>query len=121
MAQVLIVEDDVDVAALVRQVLDNAGYEVAVASDGGAGLEAAYADAPAVAILDWMMPVKTGIEVCEALRADARFNTTRIMMLTARASQDDIARARSVGADDYFVKPFSPRALRERVATLLAS
>lgn len=121
MAQVLIVDDDVDVASLVFQVLAGAGHDVAVANDGDAGLAAAYSDVPDVMILDWMMPRKTGIEVCAALRADQRFAVTRIMMLTARSSPEDIALARSVGADDYFVKPFSPRVLRQRVATLLGT
>jgi DNA-binding response OmpR family regulator len=70
-------------------------------------------------ILDWMMPVKTGIEVCSTLRADPEFAGTRIMMITARSSPQDISRARAAGADDYFVKPFTPRELRARVATLL--
>lgn len=119
MTHVLVVEDDSDVAGLVHHVLAAAGYDVAVAADGGAGLDAAYERTPDVIVLDWMMPVKTGIEVCAALRGDDRFRSTRIMMLTARSADEDIARAKAAGADDYFVKPFTPRALRARVAALL--
>lgn len=70
-------------------------------------------------ILDWMMPVKTGIEVCASLRSDPDFSSTRIMMITARSSPQDISRAKEAGADDYFTKPFTPRELRARVTTLL--
>ena len=120
MARVLVVEDDADVASLLQHVLAGVGHEVAVAHDGGAGLEAAYEHQPDVVILDWMMPVKNGLEVCTALRADAAFADTRIMMLTARSSPQDVSRAKAAGADDYFVKPFTPRALRARVAELIA-
>lgn len=119
MAHVLVVEDDTDVASLLHLVLSSIGHEVDVAHDGGAGLAAAYASHPDMVILDWMMPVKTGIEVCSTLRADPEFAGTRIMMITARSSPQDISRAKAAGADDYFVKPFTPRELRARVATLL--
>lgn len=120
MAHVLVVEDDVDVAALLEAVLSRVGHEVDVAHDGGAGLSAAQARHPDVVILDWMMPIKTGIEVCSELRSDPRFAQTRILMLTARSSPQDVARAKAAGVDDYVVKPFTPRQLRERVDTLLA-
>ncbi|MFS0868193.1 response regulator transcription factor [Microbacterium sp. 179-B 1A2 NHS] len=119
MAHVLVVEDDADVASLLRQVLAAVGHDVDVAPDGGAGLEAAYAHHPDMVILDWMMPIKTGIEVCTALRSDPEFASTRIMMVTARSSPQDVSRAKAAGVDDYFVKPFTPRELRARVATLL--
>ena len=119
MAHVLVVEDDADVASLLRHVLAGVGHDVDVAPDGGAGLAAAYASHPDMVILDWMMPVKTGIEVCAALRADPDFASTRIMMLTARSAPQDVSRAKAAGADDYVVKPFTPRELRARVATLL--
>ncbi|MDJ1114441.1 response regulator transcription factor [Microbacterium dauci] len=118
MANVLVVEDDTDVASLLRHVLVGVGHEVEVAHDGGAGLAAAYAHHPDLVILDWMMPIKTGIEVCAALRADPDFERTRIMMITARSSPQDLARAEAAGADDYLVKPFMPRDLRARVQSL---
>jgi len=120
-ARVLVVEDDVDVASLLEQVLARAGYEVDVAHNGGAGLEVAYSRHPDVVILDWMMPIKSGIEVCSELRAHPGFRETRIMMLTARSSSQDMSRATAAGADDYMVKPFTPRQLRERVERLLDS
>lgn len=119
MARVLVVEDDADVATLIETVLLRDGHEVDVAHDGGAGVDAAHASPHEVVILDWMMPVATGIEVCQRLRSEAEFASTRIMMLTARSSERDISLARSAGADDYVVKPFVPRELRQRVAALI--
>jgi len=119
-AHILVVEDDADVAALVETMLGGAGHEVDLAIDGAAGLAQARSRHPDIVILDWMMPRMTGIEVCEALRADVAFAETRIMMLTARSSASDIARAKDAGADDYVVKPFLPRELRQRVAELVA-
>ncbi|CAL4860791.1 response regulator [Microbacterium sp. MM2322] len=119
MARVLVVEDDVDVASLLSHVLSSVGHDVEVAHDGGAGLEVAYAQHPDMVIVDWMMPIKTGIEVCSTLRANPDFSSTRIMMLTARSSPQDVAQAKAAGVDDYVVKPFTPRQLRERVASLL--
>jgi len=118
-SRVLVVEDDVDVASLLTHVLSSVGHDVEVAHDGGAGLELAYEKHPDMVILDWMMPIKTGIEVCSTLRSDPEFSSTRIMMLTARSSPQDVAQAQAAGVDDYVVKPFTPRQLRERVATLL--
>jgi len=118
-SRVLVVEDDVDVASLLTHVLASVGHDVEVAHDGGAGLALAYEKHPDMVILDWMMPIKTGIEVCSTLRSDPEFSSTRIMMLTARSSPQDVAQAQAAGVDDYVVKPFTPRQLRERVATLL--
>jgi DNA-binding response OmpR family regulator len=119
-ASILVVEDDADVAGLIRVRLSSHGHQVVVAPDGEAGIAAARADVPDLVILDWMMPRKTGIEVCAELRADARFETTKIMMLTARAKDTDIERAYSAGVDDYVTKPFSARDLLARVALLVA-
>ena len=121
MAQVLIVEDDEDVASLVREVLARDGYDIRGGRDGGEGIELARAQHPDLVLLDWMMPVKTGIEVCEELRSDVDFATTRIVMLTARRTEEDRERALAAGADDYLVKPFLPRELRTRVAAILSS
>lgn len=118
MACILVVEDDADVAALIRFRLAASGHEVVLAGDGEAGVAAARARVPDVIILDWMMPGKNGIEVCTDLRADERFRTTRILMLTARAKDADRELAYTAGVDDYMTKPFSPRDLLARVERL---
>lgn len=120
MATILVVEDDADVAGLIRHRLAASGHDVSLAADGEQGLEAARATHPAVVILDWMMPRRTGLQVCEELRADDAFEDTRIMMLTARAQAEDIERAYAAGANDYMTKPFSPRDLVARVESLIA-
>ena len=120
MASILVVEDDADVAGLIRLRLSGAGHDVALATDGMAGLAAAQQHVPDLIILDWMMPRKNGIEVCTELRSDQVFTRTKIMMLTARSSQADVDRAMAAGADDYVTKPFSPRALAARVDQLIA-
>ncbi|GAA3025055.1 response regulator transcription factor [Microbacterium dextranolyticum] len=119
MANVLVVEDDADVAELLRTVLTFAGHSVEIAVDGPSALAAAAARRPDLVTLDWMMPGMTGIDVCRALRADTSLEGVRILMLTAKSAPHDIALAREAGVDEYVVKPFSPRDLRARIATLL--
>ncbi len=119
MAHILVVEDDADVAGLIRLRLSSSGHEVAIAPDGEAGVAAARAEVPDLVILDWMMPRKNGIEVCTELRSDDRFLGTKIMMLTARAKDTDRERAFSAGVDDYVTKPFSARELLSRVEQLV--
>ncbi|MBH0052828.1 MULTISPECIES: response regulator transcription factor [unclassified Salinibacterium] len=120
MAVVLIVEDDEDVRALVVHRMKQAGHEVHTEHDGEAGLGAARASIPDLVILDWMMPRRNGLEVCFELRADPLFAATRILMLTAKAQEQDIERALAAGADDYVVKPFSSRELLARANALLS-
>lgn len=120
MAHILVVEDDPDVASLLSHLLGDAGHEVTVAHDGAAGLAQARSRQPELIVLDWMMPELSGIDVCEALRADATFEATRIVMLTARTSDADRVRAEAAGADAFLSKPFSPRQFRSQIAELLA-
>lgn len=120
MALILVVEDDADVAGLIQHRLSASGHDVAIARDGEAGVAAALELHPDLVILDWMMPRRSGIQVCEHLRADGAFGRTKILMLTARAQESDIERAYSAGANDYMTKPFSPRELAARVEALIA-
>jgi len=92
MARVLIAEDDPDIRALVARRVAQLGHDVVEALDGQAALDIALADDVDLAVLDWMMPVRTGLEVCRAIRADARVGRMKIVMLTAKAHDDDLAR-----------------------------
>lgn len=121
MANILIVEDDPDVAGLISHRLEASGHQPRVAMDGEAAVTAAYEATPDAIVLDWMLPRRNGIEVCEALRADLAFAATRIIMLTARAQASDPERAFAAGADDYMTKPFSPRELVRRIEALLTT
>ena len=119
--KVLVVEDDPAIQELVVLKLTRAGYEVVAVSDGRAGLAAALAERPDLVILDWMMPGMTGVEVCRAMRADARARDVGVLLLTSRAQESDIGQGFAAGATDYMVKPFRGRELISRVETLLTT
>src|SRR5919202_6514041 len=129
MKTVLVIEDDPDVRELVVWKLGRAGYAVLAEGDGEAGLRAAMGDSglaaavpPDLVLVDWMMPGRTGIEVCKALRDNQRTARVPVIMLTAKGQEEEVAQGFAVGADDYIVKPFSPRELLVRVqARLLRS
>jgi two-component system phosphate regulon response regulator PhoB len=121
MPRILIVEDDEDVRALIAHKLRRAGHEVSEAGDGEQGLAAARAETPDLMVLDWMMPKLTGIEVCAQIRADADLAQPRILLLTAKSQDSDIALAMQTGADGYLIKPFRANDLLERVTALLAA
>jgi DNA-binding response OmpR family regulator len=113
---VLIVEDDVDVVRVARAYLEREGFAVAVESDGRSGLLRALADRPALVVLDWMLPAMSGLEVLRRLRQDTRLP---VILLTARSDETDRVIGLELGADDYVVKPFSPRELVARVRAVL--
>ena len=113
---ILIVEDDAVVADTLTLYLEQAGFTVVAARDGLKGLELARAPGVALVILDLMIPGVTGQDVCRKLRAES---TVPILMLTARASEDDRVAGLDLGADDYVPKPFSPREVVARVQALL--
>lgn len=113
---VLVVEDDPAIAHLLQEYLGREGFEVHVAEDGEHGVELARGARPDVIILDLMLPGIDGIEVCRRVRV---FSDAYVLMLTARGEEVDRVIGLSVGADDYVVKPFSPRELTARVQALL--
>jgi DNA-binding response OmpR family regulator len=115
-APILVIEDDHNIADLVRRYLERAGFETLVAYDGNEGLRLAQSSAPRFIVLDVMLPGIDGWEICKALR---RQSEVPILILTARADEMDRVVGLSIGADDYVVKPFSPRELVERVKAIL--
>lgn len=116
--RIIVAEDDRAVRELVDFKLSTAGHEVQMEEDGQAALDAIKASPPDVVVLDWMMPNLTGIEVCTAMRADPDLEHIPVLLLTARAQEADVEKGREAGADDYLVKPFSPRDLLARVEGL---
>jgi DNA-binding response OmpR family regulator len=114
--KIVIIEDDAVVAYTLKQYLKHAGYEPAIARDGITGLELASAKESSLVILDLMIPGMSGQEVCQRLRQKS---TVPIIMLTARASEDDRVAGLGLGADDYVTKPFHPREVVARVQALL--
>jgi DNA-binding response OmpR family regulator len=113
---ILIVEDDRNTAALVSTYLEREGFATVAVHDGQAALELARKLPPGFVILDVMLPGVDGWEICRQLR---RFSDVPILMLTAREEEIDRVLGLSLGADDYVVKPFSPRELVERVRAIL--
>jgi two-component system phosphate regulon response regulator PhoB len=116
----LVVDDDPDLGDVMVFMLERAGFEVHLESDGAAGLAVASKLHPDVVLLDWMMPKMSGVEVCRALRSNAELAATKVIMLSARAQEVDVAQGYSAGVDDYIVKPFRAKDLVHRVETLLA-
>jgi DNA-binding response OmpR family regulator len=114
--RVLVIDDEQPIVDLVRSYLQREGWQVLVASDGSAGLEAIRTDTPDVVVLDLMLPSLDGVEVCRRIRT---FSDAYVIMLTARSDEIDRVVGLSVGADDYLVKPFSPRELVARIKALL--
>lgn len=118
-SHVLVVEDDNSLADVLAYNLDQAGYDVSVARDGQDGLRQAEVKVPDVVLLDLMLPLMDGLEVCRRLRASAVTRDMLIVMLTAKSEESDEVIGFSLGADDYVNKPFSIRVLLERVKALL--
>ena len=115
-SRVLVVDDEAPIRQLVRGYLEAEGYEIVEAEDGPAAVGAARDGQPDVVVLDVMLPGLDGIEVCRQIRT---FSDAYVLMLTARSEEIDRIVGLTVGADDYLVKPFSPRELVARVKALL--
>jgi two-component system phosphate regulon response regulator PhoB len=118
-ARVLIVEDDRSLSDVLAYNLQQAGYDTSIARDGQDGLNQARHKNFDLIILDLMLPVVDGLEVCRRLRADATVRDMRIVMLTAKSEEADQVVGLAIGADDYVTKPFSVKVLLERVKALL--
>jgi two-component system response regulator ResD len=116
MERILVVEDEANIAQLVRLYLTEAGYEVIEAGDGVTALELHARERPDLVVLDLMLPGIDGLEVCRRIRSWA---STPILMLTARGMEEDRIAGLDLGADDYLVKPFSPREMVSRVRAIL--
>lgn len=119
MNKVLIVEDEPDILEMVRYNLAQAGFEVAAIEDGSLVQKHVQEDRPDLVILDLMLPGLDGLEVCKRLKQDAHTREIPILMLTARKDEIDRIVGLELGADDYVVKPFSPRELVLRIRAIL--
>jgi DNA-binding response OmpR family regulator len=118
--RVLVVEDERDIAGLIKHTLERAGDTIVeIAASGDQALKAATEAVPDLIVLDLNLPVLGGIEVCRLLRSRPATSRTPIIMLTARSSEGDRVLGLDAGADDYVTKPFSPRELAARVRAVL--
>lgn len=117
---VLVADDDDDIRDLVVFKLTQCGYRVTAVADGLEALDAIRDHRPDLAVLDVMMPGLSGIDVTRAVRRDVLLANVRIILLTARAQEGDVETGFAVGADDYLIKPFSPRELVSRAGAVLS-
>jgi DNA-binding response OmpR family regulator len=117
--KILIADDEPNILISLEYLMKREGYEVVVARDGDEALQCLARERPRLVLLDVMMPKKSGFEVCQALRADDTLKHTRVLMLTAKGRDTDVAKGLGVGADAYITKPFSTQALVRKVREML--
>jgi DNA-binding response OmpR family regulator len=113
---ILVIDDDIKTVELIRLYLEREKYRVLAAYDGEQALALARQKSPGLIILDWMLPKIDGLDVCRILRAESN---VPIIMLTAKATEEDTLQGLDLGTDDYVTKPFSPRELVARVRVVL--
>jgi DNA-binding response OmpR family regulator len=117
--RLLVADDDAGLRRLIGTTLGNSDFELLQAVDGEEALQIARAKHPSLVLLDVNMPRMDGFAVCQQLKSDPATAGIKVVMLTARATDSDRARGREAGADDYFIKPFSPVQLLNKVYALL--
>ncbi len=120
-ATILIADDEPNILLSLEFLMKREGFHVLVARDGQEALAAIEQHRPALVLLDVMMPLKTGFEVCQAVRARDELADTRLLMLTAKGREIDVAKGLALGADGYMTKPFSTRELVAKVRELLGA
>ena len=120
MPTILVVEDQEEIASLLRFKLKNSGYEVVLAENGKIALEMAHADQPDLIIMDVMMPVMDGLETLKNLKSDASLKLIPVIMLTAQSSESSVVNGFELGADDYITKPFRTQEFIARVNAVLS-
>ena len=116
---VLVVDDEEDLLELVRYNLTKEGYRVSCAATGDEALKAVRRQPPDLIVLDLMLPMIDGLEICRRLKGDSKTRDIPIIMLTAKSEESDMIAGLERGADDYVTKPFSPRVLAARIKALL--
>ena len=117
--KILIADDEPNIVISLEFLLKREGYEIVVAHNGAEALDRVRAERPDLAILDVMMPLRNGFEVCQDLRQDPEFANLRIMMLTAKGRDTEVSKGLALGADVYMTKPFSTRELVAQVKALI--
>jgi DNA-binding response OmpR family regulator len=119
--RVLIADDEANIVASLEFLMEQAGFEVKVAPDGAAALALVASFRPDLVLLDVMMPVKNGYEVCQQLKSDPGTRAVKVILLSAKGRDVEVAKGLELGADAYVTKPFSTRELVAKVKELLAT
>jgi len=117
--KILVIDDEADIVDTVSFMLRSRGYDVVTASDGGEGLTKAMLEHPDLILLDIIMPVMDGFEVCLKMKRDKEASKVPVIMFTARGDNDAVVKAKNVGADDYIVKPFNLPTLVTKINKLV--
>ncbi len=119
--RILVADDEPNIVISLEFLLTQAGFEVDVAANGEETLQAVARRPPDLLLLDVMLPLKNGFEVCQALRADPSLAGMKIMMLTAKGRDTEVVKGLALGADAYVTKPFGTRELVEKVRALIGA
>lgn len=117
--RVLVIEDEEDIAELIRYNLEREGYQISLAASGEIGVKMARNDMPDLIILDLMLPGLDGLDVCKVLKGDSKTKEIPVVIVTAKGEESDIVTGLEVGADDYLTKPFSPKVLIARIRSVM--
>ena len=117
--KVLIADDEQNIVISLEFLMKREGFEVVVANDGEEAIRRIRADQPDLVLLDVMMPKKSGFEVCQEVKSDPALGAVRILMLTAKGRDTELAKGLALGADAYMTKPFSTRELVDKVRSML--
>jgi len=118
--RILIADDEQNIVISLEFLMKREGFEVSIAQDGAEAIEKIRSEMPDLVLLDVMMPKKSGFEVCQEVKSDPALQSVRILMLTAKGRDTEVAKGLALGADGYMTKPFSTRELVERVRSMLA-
>jgi DNA-binding response OmpR family regulator len=118
--KVLIVDDEPNIVVSLEFLMTQCGYEVAIARDGEEALAQMAAFAPDLVLLDVMLPLRNGFEVCQTIRENSAWDRAKVVMLSAKGRDLEVSKGLALGADAYITKPFSTKELVEQVRSLLA-
>ncbi|TVO52238.1 response regulator transcription factor [Denitromonas halophila] len=119
--KILIADDEPNIVISLEFLMKREGFDVSIAGDGEEAIAKIRSDSPDLVLLDVMMPKKSGFDVCQEVKADPALSSTRILMLTAKGRDTEMAKGLALGADAYMTKPFSTKDLVEQVHQLLGS
>lgn len=117
--KILLIEDEEDIAALIKLQADISGYKLHVETDGLNGFRAVERDKPDIVILDIMLPGQSGLDVCRKIKTNAELKDIPVIILSAKSEELDVVLGLELGADDYVSKPFSPKILFSRIRAVL--
>ena len=118
--KVLIADDEQNIVISIEFLMRREGFQVLIAHDGDDALAKVVSERPDLILLDVMMPKKNGYEVCQAIKGNLALASTKVLMLTAKGRDTEVAKGLAIGADDYMTKPFSTRDLVAKVKALLS-